>query len=168
MFELKPVSKEAIPRALEKAEHYRGLNEPAEAQSICLDVLAVDPDNREAIVTLLLALTDQFDGDFAETAARQAKELLPRIRDDYERAYYGGIVCERRAKGRLARGGLDANFAAYEWFRDAMEEYERAERLRPPGNDDALLRWNTCARILMRNGELRPRPDDGARELPLE
>jgi len=32
--------------------------------------------------------------------------------------------------------------------------------LRPPGNDDALLRWNACARIIMGNG-LAPRSEEG-------
>ena len=60
-FELKTLHAEALPRALEKAERYRLLNEPSEAESICLDVLAIDRDNQAALVTLLLALTDQFE-----------------------------------------------------------------------------------------------------------
>jgi hypothetical protein len=39
-----------------------------------------------------------------------------------------------------------------------MRLYEKAKERRPPGNDDAILRWNTCARTLMRNRELRPQP----------
>ena len=54
MFELKTLSPEAVPRSLAKAERYRLLNEPGEAQSICLDVLDTDPDNQEAIATLIL------------------------------------------------------------------------------------------------------------------
>ena len=57
MSELKKLSKEAIPAALEKAERYRLLNEPGEAESICLDILAIDPENQRAIIMLLLALT---------------------------------------------------------------------------------------------------------------
>ena len=56
MFELKTLSSEAVDRSIEKAERYRLLNEPEEAESICLDVLAIAPDNRHALVTLLLAL----------------------------------------------------------------------------------------------------------------
>ena len=55
MSELKSLHKDAIPAALEKAERYRLLNEPGEAESICLDILHVDPENQQAIVTLLLA-----------------------------------------------------------------------------------------------------------------
>jgi len=49
MFELKRLSTAAIPAALVKAERYRLLNEPDEAQSICEDVLHADPDNFEAV-----------------------------------------------------------------------------------------------------------------------
>lgn len=164
MFQLKPLSREAIPRALEKAERYRVLNEPGEAQSICLDILEAEPDHQKALVMLLLALTDESE---TETAVQQARELLPRVRDAYERAYYAGIISERHAKARLGRGGPDAEFTAYEWFSEAMSFYEKAEAIRPPGNDDAILRWNTCARILTRNPRLQPRPAETG-ELPLE
>jgi hypothetical protein len=154
-FELKRLSREAVPRALEKAERYRLLNEPAEAESICQDVLRVDPDNQEALVALLLALTDQFQHGLA---VREARDLLPRIADPYERLYYEGLVCERQAKVQLEHGGPGSGFAAYEWFREAMTCYERAEAIRPAGNDDAMLRWNTCARALMRSPQLAPPP----------
>ena len=54
MFELKPLSKNAIPAALAKAERYRLLNEPMQAASICEDVLRVEPDNAAARVALIL------------------------------------------------------------------------------------------------------------------
>jgi hypothetical protein len=37
-----------------------------------------------------------------------------------------------------------------------MEWYEEAERLSVAGNDEAILRWNTCARTLNQNEHLRP------------
>src|SRR5881628_1002751 len=104
MFSLKPLSKDAIPAALEKAERYRLLNEPAEAESICLDVLKVAPDNQQAIVMLLLAVTDRFAKGYG-VSDTQAKELLGRVTGEYERAYYAGILAERRAKVKLAQGG---------------------------------------------------------------
>ena len=58
--ELQPISAAAVPRAVAKAKHYRLLNEPAEAESICRDVLSAQPDNDQVMVVLLLALTDQF------------------------------------------------------------------------------------------------------------
>ncbi|PYQ56310.1 MAG: hypothetical protein DMF58_21080 [Acidobacteria bacterium] len=114
MFELKPLSKEAIPKALEKADRYRLLNEPAEAESICLDILTADPDNQTALVTLILALTDQFDRVDFNIGHAQFNELLPRLRDEYQRAYYAGVISERRAKASLHRQ-MHAS-AAYEWM----------------------------------------------------
>src|SRR2546423_8439199 len=158
MFEFKPLSRDAIPAALEKAMRYRLLNEPAEAESISQDVLRADPENQEALVILLLAVTDRFSRDYA-VGLTQAQEILPHLRESYERAYYAGIICERRAKALLQRGGPGCSFGAYECLRQAMDFYEKAEELRPPGNDDALLRWNACARMIMSNG-LGPRVEE--------
>ena len=158
MFELKPLSKEAIPAALEKAMRYRLLNEPGEAESVCHDILRTDPDNQEALVTLLLAVSDRFGKGYS-IGVMEAREVLARLRDPYERAYYHGILCERRGKAQLHRGGPGASFEAYDYLCDAMESYEKAEAIRPPGNDDALLRWNACARIIMQN-KLTPRIEE--------
>jgi tetratricopeptide (TPR) repeat protein len=165
MFELKRLSEEAIPAALEKALRYRLLNEPAEAESICHDVLRIDPENQQALVILLLALTDRFGKGYA-VGITQAQEVLSRLRDPYERTYYAGIICERRAKAQLRQGYPGSGHDAYEFLREAMSWYEKAETLRPPKNDDALLHWNTCARIIMAN-QLAQRPHEKV-ELPLE
>jgi hypothetical protein len=148
MYELKPLSPEVVGRALEKAERYRLLNEPAEAESICLDVLRVDSDSQPALIMLLLARTDQFDDLAGDVAA--AQEVLPRLRGEYERAYYAGIIRERQAKSQLKRAVPGMAAVAREGLIRAMGHYERAETLRPAGNDDALLRWNACARMLDR------------------
>src|SRR5438132_2101813 len=166
-FELKVLSPEAVSRALAKAERYRLLNEPGEAESICLDALEADPDNQEALVTLLLALTDQFASDHA-AAIVDAWKCVDRMRNEYDRAYYSGITWERRAKARLWRGVPDGGPRAYEWLREAMTWYEKAEAIRPPGNDDALLRWNTCARLIMRDPRLVPAPEERGEPLLLE
>lgn len=162
MFELKRISSEAIPQALERAERYRLLNDPGEAESICLDVLAVDPENQQALVTMLLAITDRYGKGYSVSETR-ARDILPRLRDEYQRAYYAGIICERRAKAMLHSGVPGGAHEAYEWLREAMTWYEKAEAMRPPGNDAAVLRWNTCARMIMRNN-LSPRPQDNAPE----
>jgi hypothetical protein len=154
MFELKPISPEAVPVALAKAERYRLLNEPWQAESICRDILRIEPKHDQALVMLLLALTDQFGKG---VSAVQAREILGRLEGGYERAYYAGIICERWADALLRKGSPGVGFTAYETLHEAMFHYEQAEGLRPEGNDDALLRWNTCARILMRNSDLRPR-----------
>ncbi len=164
MFELKPLSREAIPAALEKALRYRTLNEPLEAESICLDVLEVEPGNSEARITLLLALTDQFQQHVGETFER-ARELLADLPDEYSQAYYRGIILERRAKALMRQGGPGAGFSAHDFFREAMACYERAAELRPRGNDDPILRWNACARYLDRHAELRPRPAESTQEM---
>ncbi|HWY45921.1 MAG TPA: hypothetical protein VNX70_00970 [Bryobacteraceae bacterium] len=158
-FELKPISKAGIQEALEKAERYRLLNEPSLAESICLDVLVADPENQSALVMLLLALTDQF-GHGHGHGPHKAREILPRLKSEYEKQYYAGIVWERLAHAQLRKASPNAAFTAYDAFRQAMDSYERAIALRPPANDDSILRWNTCARILMRNPNLRPRPDE--------
>ncbi|HSC26358.1 MAG TPA: hypothetical protein VLD67_03735 [Vicinamibacterales bacterium] len=157
MFALKPLHKDAIDTALLKAERYRLLNEPGEAESICLDVLEIEPGNQAARIALLLSLTDQFADD--GHAYHRAREVLSGVTGEYERAYYAGIIAERRAKAQLARAG-GATSGAFDWLREAMTSYERAEAIRPPGNDDALLRWNACVRLLARNPRLRPSAEE--------
>jgi len=115
MSDLKSLHKEAIPSALEKAMRYRLLNEPAEAESICLDVLKTDPENQEAIITLLLALTDRFTKGYG-VSDTQIKQLLGRIRSDYERAYYSGIFAERRAKTKLTQNTPGCDFRHTTFF----------------------------------------------------
>jgi hypothetical protein len=145
MFELKPIHREAIPNALKKAELYRLLSEPVQAESICHDILQVDPENQRALITLLLALTDQFDRGLP---INRAQDLLPRLQGEYERAYYAGIIYERKGRAQLDQGMPGAKFVAYELLREAMFWYDRAEASRPPDNDDATLRWNACARTI--------------------
>lgn len=154
MFELKKLSESAIDEALEKAHRYRLLNEPASAESICRDVLAIDPDNQRALEYLLLALTDRFS-EVQHGRLQEAQEIAARLSGQYDREYYAGIICERWAKSILRRSSPGSGSVAYEWLRRAMDCYERAEQLRPPGHDDAMLRWNTCARIIMANPRIR-------------
>lgn len=155
MFQLKPISKKGIPEALQKAERYRLLNEPRLAESICQDILEVEPDNHPAVVIMLLAITDQF-GKYRSANVSTARQLLPKLKDEYERHYYAGIICERQGNAILSRGTSSDHYAVYEWLTDAMDNYEKAEALRPAGNDDAILRWNTCARQIMSH-RLQPR-----------
>jgi hypothetical protein len=158
-FEPKPISRESVSAALQKAERYRLINDPSSAESICLDVLTVEPDNQQALVSLLLAITDQFS-EAPTAGVHRARELLPRLSDDYKRAYYGGIICERCAKAYLRMGAPGSGEKAYHWLREAMSWYERAETQRPAGNDESILRWNTCARLLARYPQLKPREEE--------
>jgi hypothetical protein len=159
MFELKPLSQEAVAGALAKAERYRLLNEPEEAESICQDILAIDPAHQPALIMLILAITDQFRDQISGNVSR-AQGLLPRLASEYDRLYLHGLLCERRAKAYLTQGGLKENAGAYDWLREAMRLFEQAEKVRPAGNDDAVLRWNACVRTLERHPHLRPEPDE--------
>lgn len=165
MFKIKPISTESIPTALEKAVRYRLLNEPMLAESICLDILDADPDNSEALVNMLLAITEQF-GTSSMGELSRAKELLPRLPGEYDQHYYAGLICERQGKSKLTKRMPDGGEAAYEWLREAMDHYEKAEAISPPEKVDAILRWNTCARLIM-NQHLKPRNEEYI-ELPLE
>ena len=165
-FDLKTLHPDAVPRALAKAERYRLLNEPNQAESICRDVLEVDAAHQEALTMLLLALTEQFTDDpkaFAESA-----RIAGQLRDDYDRAYYTGIVWERRATAHLKHDGPVLGAQVYDWLREAMTWFERAEAIRPAGNDDSLLRWNTCARTIMRDHRLVPAGEERGEPLLLE
>ncbi len=159
MFELKSLSPEGIDAALEKVERYRLLNEPWEAESICLDVLEVDPDNQRALIMLLLAATDQFRMEVGVDVSK-ARELLARFTGEYERTYYSGIIAERWAKALLHRGAPGTGPIVYDWLREAMSYFEQAESLAPAGNQSARLRWNTCARIITRHDHVRPAPEE--------
>jgi len=154
MIELKKLSPEGVERALEKVERYRLLNEPWEAESICRDVLAADPENEEALISLLLAQTDQLQHR-GGPSVDEIRQLLDRMPGEYERAYYAGIICERKGTSLLKRASAGSGPLVYDWLRKAMGYYEDAEELRPPGNDDALVRWNTCARLIDRHEHLR-------------
>jgi hypothetical protein len=154
-FELKPISREAVPRAIQKAERYRLLNQSWAAESICRDILGIDPANQQVLVMFVLALTDQLTEGHAHTM-KTVRETLPRITDPYQRAYYSGIASERSGQALLHRGGMGSGGMAYDALRDAMSSYERAEAIRPAGNDDAILRWNTCARLISGNSHLVP------------
>jgi len=162
-FDLRPISFGSIAGALQKAERYRLLNQPEQAESICLDILDVDPANQDALVVLILALTDQFGSTDAPMGAGRAGDHVSRLTDEYERAYYSGIIRERQARAYLRRGR--ARGSAFEAFVEAMDCFEKAAAIRPDGDDDALLRWNACVRTI-RGADLRPSPADG--EPPLE
>ncbi len=157
MFELKTISAAGIPRAQEKAHRYRLLNEPRDAESICRDILRADPDNQDALKCLILSMTDQFGRAF-RVNIRHVEEMLPRLKDEYARTYYAGVICERWAKAQAEEGS--PGYVIFDWFAKAMDWYEKAEPLAPQGNEDPRLRYNACARIIKRNEEIRPRPED--------
>jgi hypothetical protein len=144
-YQLKAISREAIPEATAKADWYRLLNEPGEAESICRDVLVVDPDEQTALRLLGLAITDQFRGAPSDRRA-EAEAAFQRLTDPYERLYYTGIARERYAKAQLSAGKPPHTLVVL--FEDALAWFDRAEKARPAGNDESILRWNRCVRVL--------------------
>ena len=155
MFALKPITHESVAGALAKAERYRLLNEPAQAESICRDILNLEPDNTEAQISLVLALTDQIPED--SQLFTEALKTAGAMESAYHRAYYTGIAWERRAKARFHRNGQGSSHTVYEWIVTAMHKFEEAERIQATSNNDAVLRWNTCVRFLEKNRQLAPK-----------
>ena len=158
MLELKKLHQNAIPAALAKVERYRLLTQPRLAESICQDILAIDENNQEANRLLVLVITDQF-GQKTGALAKRARGVAAGLQSEYDRSYYAGIIAERLGKAALDSRVPGSNHDAYEWFHDAMEHYDQAETLQPEGNDDAILRWNTCARQI-ENQKLTERPEE--------
>ncbi len=167
MITLKPLKPEAFSAALEKAKRYRLLNEPDEAESICLDILTSQPDHQEALFTLLLALTDKFPHSGINPAFGQAQEIVPKLDNSYSKSYYHGVIFERRAKFHLKQGGPGAGTAAYDWFVKAMEAFNEALVADDPKNQEAVLRWNSCARILNNRQDVKP-DDSSSAEMMLD
>ena len=157
-FKLKPLSKDGVDSALRKAEHYRLLNQPKLAESICLDVLEIYSGNQKACIVLLLSLTDQF-GPSMLSAVKHAQTLASSLKDEYARLYYTGIILERQGNVALSSGVHGSDYDAYEWYLEAMEFFEKAEKKSTAGNNDPVLRWNTCARTIMQYN-LVERPSD--------
>ena len=144
-FQLKPISASGIAGALAKVTHYRYLNQAEEAESICRDVIAAAPENQTAQRMLALVLSDQFEGTSSDHYA-EAESVASKLTDAYERHYYTGIVHERRSKAQLLAGHQPHTLLVL--FEEAMRNFGEAEKIRPKGNDDAILRWNRCARII--------------------
>jgi len=160
MLQLKPVSKDLIPRALIKANHYRLLNEAWQAESICRDILQAEPNHQLALLYLILAITDQFGNEKGSAKLEEAKELCTQLNSKFEQKYYRGIIAERQGKTALLRNIPRVKYIAYEHHRTAMEFFEEAEKIQPKGNQDAILRWNACIRRIKEFKLKRSSEDD--------
>ena len=148
--ELKSISMAGVAEANAKAGHYRLLNQPKEAESICLDVLATDPENQIALRNLGLAVTDQFIGDASDRYA-EVEAAFNRLTNQYEHLYYMGILHERRAKAQLAADRPPHTLLVT--VEEALRCFKEAGAIRPKGNDDPILRWNSCIRLLQSHSE---------------
>lgn len=155
MFDLKRISRDGVQAALQKSERYRLLNEPWEAESICLDILELEPANQTALVNLILSITDQFRTGGAHRAD-EAKSLIPRLEGEYDQAYYTGIIWERKGTALMRLRSPGWGPVAYERLREAMLWYEKAIELKPAGDDSAIVRWNSCARFITGHEAVRP------------
>jgi len=156
MFELKTIKLEAVASALEMAKRYRMLGEPDEAESICLDILAVAPNHQDALITLLLAQTDKFAESGLNPSFDEARGTVDKLDTAYCKSYYSGIIFERRAKFHLRQAEPGSGILAYEWFARAMDAFTQAMEGCDPDNQDAILRWNSCARIINNRSDVRP------------
>ena len=142
---MKTISRSGISHALTKAETYRDLGEPEATESICRDILAVELDNQSALRLIRLAIVDQFCGESSDRCSG-AKTIFHTLVDPYERVYYSGLLQEGGARAQM-RTGEPARMLV-PLFEDAMACFEQAASMRPHGNDDAILRWNRCVRLL--------------------
>ena len=110
------------------------------------------------LIAMVLCLSDQIPEDVS--AATRALEVAAQLKEPYDRAYYSGIVWERKAKAHLHKGAYGSQHTVHDWMEHALRSFEEAEQLRPAGNDDAILRWNACVRFLMNHPEVTPRPTE--------
>jgi tetratricopeptide (TPR) repeat protein len=159
-FELKRLPHAGVDAAIAKAEHYRDLNQPEEAESICLDVLELEPGHVKAWKLLGLAITDRFPSGQVGLL-EQAIHAFEKLQDPYERAYHLGVAWERAAKAHVEKNESHSAVTAFE---HALELFEKAERMRPE-LPDPVLRWNRCVRLLKSHPALRaaivaPREDE--------
>jgi tetratricopeptide (TPR) repeat protein len=141
---LKKLAPNELDSAVEKAAHYRALNQPEEAESICQDVIAVDAKHQNALRVLGLAITDRFD-ELAVGLFEEAMKYFGRLENEYDRVYHEGVAWERLGKAHLRRGEGHGALGAIE---HALDHYERADKIAPAGNPDPILRFNRCVRLL--------------------
>ena len=144
---LKSLSPKAIPGALGLASDSRQGGQSQTCESICLDVLQAEPGNQEALRLLVLSHADRFDAESTEheMAARDAQS---RLTGEYDRAFYDAYILHRSAQVAIASGSPSSARVVYALLARAMASYEDAERSRPEGNDDAILLWNACQRLM--------------------
>ncbi|MBX3191457.1 MAG: tetratricopeptide repeat protein [Labilithrix sp.] len=149
-WELKKLGERNLDAAVALARHYRDLNQPEEAESICRDVLDVAPGNVDAWRTLGLALTDRFPAAWM-TLFDEACAAFEKLPTDYERTYYVAIAWERFAKAQIDAGRAHNAIHAFE---EAMQRFEKAAELGPKDEPAPILHYNRCVRALTTHPEL--------------
>lgn len=162
---LHDIHADSIELALDKARQYRSLLEPEIAESICLDILNIDPDNQPALVVYILALSDQLHHAGKKTQVQAIEMAIQKLQSRYQQFYYTGLLHERRARFMLTQSM--ARVFAYDYFIEALQFYQKAEKIRPEHNDESILRWNSCIRTIDKE-KLKPRPDSKDVRLDME
>lgn len=153
---LHDIHADAIEAAIETAKQYRSLLEPEIAESICLDILKIDSKNQAALVVYILALTDQLNQAEKQSQIKAILRAIEKLDNEYQRFYYTGLLSERRARFLITQP-MSHSFA-YDYFYEALENYQQAQKIRPEHNDEAILRWNSCIRTIQKE-KLQPRRD---------
>ncbi|HEC58032.1 hypothetical protein LCGC14_0627240 [marine sediment metagenome] len=146
----------SIDLALDRARQYRSLLEPEMAESICLDILNIDQDNQQALVLYILSLSDQLHHPDKQAQSKVIQQAIEKLDSEYRRYYYAGLLSERQARFLLSQP-MSRSFA-YDYFIEALQNYQLAEQMRPENNDEAILRWNSCIRTIQKE-KLEPRRD---------
>jgi tetratricopeptide (TPR) repeat protein len=149
-YELKKLADKNLGAAITLAKHYRDLNQPDEAESICRDVLEVAPDDVDALRTLGLTLTDRFPTAWM-SLFEEACATFKKLPSEYERHYYVGIAWERYAKAQLESGRAQNAIHAFE---EAIAKFEAASALAAKDDPAPILHYNRCVRALTTNPEL--------------
>lgn len=143
-WKLKELGARNLGAALALAKHYRDLSQPEEAESICRDILRVNPEEGDALRTLGLALTDRFPTAW-RTLFDEACSIFAKLDSEYERVYYTALAWERYAKAELEAGHAQSALHAFE---EAMQGFEEAERLSAADDPAPILHYNRCVRAL--------------------
>ncbi|WP_297810127.1 hypothetical protein [uncultured Methylophaga sp.] len=162
---LHDIHADSIELALDKARQYRSLLEPEIAESICLDILHIDAENQPALVVYILALSDQLHHAGKKTQVQAIEMAIQKLQSRYQQFYYTGLLHERRARFMLTQSM--ARVFAYDYFIEALQFYQKAEKIRPEHNDESILRWNSCIRTIDKE-KLKPRPDSKDVRLDME
>lgn len=163
--DLHDIHPDSIELALDKARQYRSLHEPEIAESICLDILHIEPENQKALVLYILALSDQLHHAGKKTQVQSIEQAIQKLQSRYQQHYYTGLLHERRARFMLTQSM--ARVFAYDYFIEALQFYQKAEKIRPEHNDESILRWNSCIRTIEKE-KLKPRPDNKDARLDME
>ena len=141
-YRVKRISTAGIAEAIAKAELYRSLSEPEEAESICRDILTIEPQHQLAL--RLLGLPDRSVHRSWVRSYREAEEIFQQLNDRMN----GTTTLGSRTSDARKRSSKPGNcLLTVQALRTGSYLSQRL-RNSPAENDDAILRWNRCVRLL--------------------